>query len=359
MQMKINTIKLQEMLSKAVKGVGNNKLLPKTSLMSIRLHNTTLTITTTDATNYLNVREQGVMGDDFYVAVEADTFAKLIAKMSCEYVTLELKDNYLNVIGNGSYKITIPIDEDGEPVEFTDPTNSMSVANKIGSISRSVLNQILTSVKPSLAITMDYPCYTSYFVSDSVVATDTYKVSVLNKAIIESPCLISSSAMDLLSVISSDMIDIYADGDQLLFRGDNITVYTVEAIGIEEYAIEAIHGLAEQSFHSSCKVSKNELLRTLDRINLFVDKGDKGEVCLTFNTGSLMVESKQSNGVETIGYVSESVNPKIFQCSINVNMLMTQVKAQSGDTVEIHYGEDNAIKIVDGDVTSIVALLME
>ena len=36
---------------------------------------------------------------------------------------------------------------------------------------------------------------------------------------------------------------------------------------------------------------------------------------------------------------------------------ITQVKAQTSSEITIEYGEDNAIKIIDGDITSVVALL--
>ena len=112
MKLTIKTVKLKEMVAKAVKGVGNNKLIPLTSLMAIELKDATLTLITTDATNYLYISEDKVVGEDFYVVVDANVFSKLISKMTCEDVTLEIKSDIiaLQVKGNGTYKIELPLD---------------------------------------------------------------------------------------------------------------------------------------------------------------------------------------------------------------------------------------------------------
>mgnify|MGYP002626966704 CR=1 FL=1 len=58
--MKINTVKLQEMITQASKGSGNNKLIPITSMMLIELKQNKLTLVTTDATNYLYVTADNI-----------------------------------------------------------------------------------------------------------------------------------------------------------------------------------------------------------------------------------------------------------------------------------------------------------
>ena len=55
MKIIIKTTTLQEMIAKAIKGASNNKLIPLTSLMAIEVKDKVLTLTTTDATNYLYI----------------------------------------------------------------------------------------------------------------------------------------------------------------------------------------------------------------------------------------------------------------------------------------------------------------
>ena len=57
MKLKIKTLKMQEMVSKAIKGASGNKMIPITSLMAIELKENVLTLTTTDASNYVKIIE--------------------------------------------------------------------------------------------------------------------------------------------------------------------------------------------------------------------------------------------------------------------------------------------------------------
>ena len=102
MKLTVNTQTLQTMVVKSMKGASCNKMIPLTSLMAIELKDNRLSLITTDATNYLYVSETKVEGDDFYVVVQADMFSKLISRLTCEKVKLELSDNVLKVKGNGN-----------------------------------------------------------------------------------------------------------------------------------------------------------------------------------------------------------------------------------------------------------------
>ena len=64
MKLKIKTLVLQETLSKASKGCGNNKMLPITSLICLSLSDGTLTMQTTDSTNYMYAYAYNIEGED-------------------------------------------------------------------------------------------------------------------------------------------------------------------------------------------------------------------------------------------------------------------------------------------------------
>ena len=355
MKLTIGTQRLQALLNKAVKGAGSNKLIPMTSLIAIKLKDGVLSLTTTDATNYLSLIEKDVAGDEFYVAVQVDLLAKLVSRMTCDEVTLEVADNCLNVIGNGNYQIDIPLEDDGTAVKLPNPIETFKKDNKVGTVDSSVILTALSSIKPALATTMEYPWFTCYYVKDSITATDTYTVADYTKGFLEDAKLISSTVMDLLGLFVSE-INVYADGDKMLFEAENGAVYGTVPNGIENYSIDAIQGLVKQEFDHSCKIVKSSMLNLLDRISLFVGAYDNGKITLNFGKDSLEVTSRYAS--EIIEYTDKE-NAGEFVCSTDVNTLVTQVKAQSGSEITIEYGKDNALKIVDGDLTSVVALLEE
>lgn len=358
MKITLKTEKLKEMVSRSIKGVGNNKLIPLTSLMAIELKNSKLTLITTDATNYLYIMEDGVVGDDFYVVVDADTFSKLVARMTCENITLEINSGLsaLEVKGNGTYKIELPLDEDGSPIKYPDPYSGYLDVVDAGEINRSTVQVILETIKPALATTLEVPCYTGYYMGNRVVATDTYKIASMDIKLFNEAKLISPELVDLLAVMSTEKIQVRTVGNNIIYKTPDCVVVGKFMEGIEDYAIDAIMNLVQTDFDSFCSVSKTALLQLLDRLSLFVGTYDKNAIYLTFTTDGLQVSSKAANGVEIINYVT-SDNFKDFTCVVDIQMLMQEVKSIQNDVIEIYYGTDNAIKMTDGNITIIIALM--
>ena len=356
MKLTTNTSTLQTMVAKSMKGASCNKMIPLTSLMAIQLKDHTLTLITTDATNYLYVKADKIDGDDFYVVVQAEMFSKLISRLTCEKVSIELKENALNVKGNGSYSIELPLNEEGELIVYPDPLAKAEGLEEQDDINLSTIRLILNTAKASLAETNEVPCYTGYYVGDSIVSTDTYKICGIDIALFAKPALISPETMNLLDLLSDEKIKVFRKGNTIVFESHDCDVYGKTMDSLEDFQIDVISDLLNQEFCSSCKVSKDSLLQLLDRLSLFVSAYDKNGIYLTFTREGLQSDSKQANSSELLPYV-ESANFKDFTCCIDIEMFRSQVKANTGSTINIQYGEDNAIKMTDGNVTQIVALL--
>lgn len=362
MKFTTNTASFQNMVAKAIKGAGMNNDLLMTQLMSISLKDNRLTLETTDNNNYLYVRQDKVAGDDFSVVVMADKFAKLISKLTCENVTLEIplaKEGELDKLvikGNGKYVIELPYDENGDLIEFRDPeADTTDEFWSAGEVNLSTIRHILATAKASLMVGKDDMCYSDYYVGDRVVATDTYKICGIDIKIFDEPKLISPQLMDLLDVMSSEKIDIRYKDDVVIFETDEVTVYGTVDEGIEDYQIEAISGLLDEQFPSSCKIEKQPLMQMLDRLSLFVDVFDKNSVYLTFTKEGLMVSSKQDSGSEIIPY-KESVDFNDYTCCLDIDLFKTQVKAYQNDVIEILYGKDNSVKFISGNTKQVIAL---
>ena len=357
MNLTINTAKLQEMVSKVIRGAGNNKLLPITCMLGIDLSDNVFTLETTDGVNYLFISDD-VSGDDFEVTVYADTFAKLISRMTCENVSMTLTDKFLEINGNGTYKVDLPFDENGQIVKFPNPTLNKNFVSVKDSLYTSTVNMILNSVKPALAVTTEAPQYTAYWVGDMVVATDSFKIAGYEMSVFEEPRLISAQTMELLSITSSPEFSVLVNADddtEILFNSNDCQVFTKLVSGIEDFSIDAIKGLLASEFVSSCEVSKVQLLQLLDRLSLFVRPFDDGNINMVFTNEGIVISSLANSGSELIPY--STINDFAdFSCSVNINLLQSQVKSNINDLVKIYFGKPESIKIKDGKITKIVAL---
>ena len=353
MKITISTAQLQSLVAKAIKGASCNKMIPMTGMMVIERENNIVTLITTDANNYMMVSAPSE-GENFYAVVPAVLFAQLVGKLTSEVTTISFENEQFTVYANGEYKMELPLDENGEFVKLPTPYVEMFGEPQTAKITIDAVKRILKMNKPALATTLEAPCYTGYYVADRVISTDTYKLCGNNISIFETPVLIAPETMQLLDNMSEPEIEIRVKENEILFSTDTCTVYGNLMYGIEDYAIDAISGLLDDSFDNSCSVVRNSVLEAVDRVSLFVGQYDNRSVYLHFTANGIEISSPQAYGVETVEYEKHTGGE--FECGVNIEMLVSQLKAQTDDIVTIEYGKPNTLKIVGDDVVQIVAL---
>lgn len=362
MKVTINTEKLKSMVSRALRGVGNNKLIPITQLINVSVSNNELKLITTDATNYLYIIDM-MEADDFDVTVSADIFGKLISKMTSENVTLEVKDGILEVKGNGTYTIELPLDENGEAIKYPNPVADIDESKyKESQVSLSVIRTIIDAIGPSLATTLELPIITNYYVGEKTVATDRYKIACLDNQIIDTQLIISSIYMNLLDVMTTttDRIKVLTDENTIISMSGDCIVYGKLADTVNDYPYDSIINLLNTDIDDVCSIKKAELLNLLDRMSLFTNDitSRSTPITIKFGADEVTITNKSGKSSEAIKYADDKVH-EIFECVINIELLTSQVKAYSGDVIEVHYGNDNLLKFVDGSIIQIVALYSE
>lgn len=353
--MKISTKLLQDMVSKAIKGAGNNKLIPITSLLAIEVAANKLTLKTTDGSNHVYIRE-ALEGDynDFYSIVNADMFAKLISKTTSEYVEIINENNCLIVNGNGKYKLEIPVNSDGDMITF--PTFDIKDTPIAKQLNVPQLKNLLSSAKVAVAKTMDVPCLTGYYISDKIITTNREMVCLIDENLTTEPMLISSSMAELLQLLDGVDAGLTKDENKLLFETDKVLIYGKELEGKDIYPVAPVENLAKSVYDNTILVNKNDLLNVLDRMSLFVSDYEKNGVYLRFTNVGLEIQSQKSNAIELI-CVEGQTQLLDFQCLADIEMLKSQVQAIIGDTVSICYGQSTSIKIKEGNTTMILSLI--
>lgn len=355
MKLTIKTATLKDMVARVAKGVGNNKLLPLTSMIGVSLADNVLTLTSNDGTNYLYIRQDKIDGDDFNITVPAEIFTKLISKMTSENVTLSLDDKILEVKGNGKYSIELELDEEGELIDYPDPLADVKLKTP-EKINHSTVLEMLAKLKPSLAVTQEMPQYTGYYAGDTIIATDTIQIAGLGTRLFKNDVLIAPEFLNLFEVMQNEKIDAYLQDDLIICQTKDCTIYGHIMEDIEDYQYDALVARIETDFPSSCKLPKEELLQVLDRLSLFVTKYDNNGVQLTFTKDGLQISSKADSGVEVIPYI-ESKDFKDFTAAIDITMLLAQLKALDEESVSIEYGDEDCLKLTEGNTSIVLAYL--
>lgn len=352
--MKLVTSRMKDAINKAIKGAGFNNLIPITSMIGIKLSDGKLRLLTTDMTNTLCIIIDKVAGDDMDITVDADKFGKLIAKTTSEDIDLSVKDDVLFVKANGTYKIPLISDEEGL---VTFPALS-ETKGKTTNVKLTSIMQAYNINKSALAKTLENPALTGYYCGDMVISTDANVITFNDFKMFEQdePLLISPQLMQLLTLNKQEDIKLIADKTLLTFIADDMVVQGAVMEGIEDFPADDVKAYLDEAFTSSCKVPKDLLLATLDRLALFIEPYDKNGAYFTFGRKGINIHSKKDASTEVINYV-ESKDFEPFVCCVDIPMLKEQLQANPDDTVKICYGNENALKIESGKVTQVIALL--
>lgn len=369
----INAEKMISMVSDVAKGVGNNKLLPITSMLGIKYSSGTLYLSSFDGANLLRISSTispSSDDEDGEVTVNADVFTGLISKLSdCSAISIETDKErpilnvlaYQGVKSVGEYKLELPLAEDGDVVKYLDLDSKKGdiTTSKVFELSSTLIQEMITSCKPALATDVAESCYTNYLIAEKIISTDrTRAVFVDNDGYKENDkhYLLGRQFVDLLSLMEETTSLYIFDDHMYATDGHGTEVVTSGNGQLNDFNEKATDSMLKMEFPSMCKIKKSELLNTLNRMSLFCSKYDNNSIDITFEEDSMTVNSLKNSARENISY-TEFKDVRPFDIRIDVTLLLPHVKSYASDTVELHFGNEMCIKLVDGSVTQIIALV--
>lgn len=359
MQITIETTKLQDLTSKAYKGSGRMPILAITMFIGIEVKDGDLILTTTDKNNTLKVIGKGVAKDNenFYTCVDSDLFNKLVSKTTSTTITLEVDENSLTFKGNGVYSLPIAVDERNNVVRI--PEASFNTEVEGVEVDTAKLKDMLVFNKPSIAKTMEAPYLTGYYVDDdSVVSFNLVTACVNNTKIIKGKALLSSSLVELFGIITIEKAIIKIDDRKVLVEAGDVIINGTLMENIEQYPAQPLKELVAAQFDSECELNKNDLMNTLERLNLFISDDDKNALRLTFANDNITISSKKSNGNEMLKYVS-SKNALPFTQLVDLVDLKNQLQTQTGETVKLLFGNDKGLMLKTDKVSQLIPFMDE
>lgn len=362
--LKLNVGEFKIMVAKAIKGCSSNADILMTQLMAIELKDGVLKLITTDYSNYLYVQKDKVAGDDFYVVVYADKFARLISKLTSENVEMFVKTgdsgnaDCLVIKADGNYSLDLPYDENGELVRFPDPVADADDADwNEADTKLSTLRLIMTTGKSSVLPTNEQSSgspYTGYFMGKQAVTTDTFSMCGIDIEMFDPAVLIHADLVNLLDVLTKEDVHVKYSEEEIEFVTSDVVVYGKLMDNVDEFPLDAVEALLDEPYPSSCKIDRTKLVSLLDRLVLFVnEKVDSGEIDIAFTKDGIAITSKSQSGHELIPYI-ESTNFADFVCSTNINVLISIIKSNHAEQIVVNYGKETGLKISEGNVKQIV-----
>lgn len=342
MKVTLETKTLKDLTARAMKGVGNNESIMRTCWIGIKCQDNTLSMTTWDGENYLIVREDKIVCDDFKVTVTADKFSQLVSKTTSDNITLELKDNYLKVKGNGDYKLELPLNDEGELDNY--PEIVLDSKKKGTKIKLSAIVWAIEGNKISLAKTPERPELMCYYFGEQVLTTNDTTAALSDIDVFGQPIMLKSELVNLVATMENEEIKVYTDKDVIWFETPKTTIrgYYNESIeqfesGVKDELIQ----LFEQESPASCSVEKDKLLGILDRIMLFVKTKEEG-IRVMFTKTGIQFYNKENSVNELLPYAT-SDNFVNFEVKLQLDVFKDLINNVCDDKCYIQYGLDGML----------------
>lgn len=359
MQVTIETTNLKDLTSKAFKGSGRMPIIAITMFIGIEVKDGDLILTTTDRITNLKVIGKGLAkgNENFYTCVDSDLFNKLVAKTTSPTITLEATDNCLTFKGNGVYSLPIAVDEKNNVVRIAETPISGNSQSQEVDVAK--LKEILVFNKPSVAKTMEAPYLTGYYLDEDAVVSFNLVTACVNKqSLLKSKVLLPANLVELFNIITVDKAMISIDDKRIMIEAGDVLINGSLMENVNEYPAQALKDLVAAEFESQCELNKNELLNTLDRLSLFISDDDKNALRLTFGEDCLTISSKKSNGNELLKYSSSS-NVKPFTQLVDLVDLKNQLQTQTGETVNLLFGNEKGLMIKTNTVSQLIPFMDE
>lgn len=339
--MKINTNKLKNMLSHVTK-VKANPLLEISNYIQLVCDKDGLKINATDGDNHITVFEDSEqLEENIEFIVKTDQFVSLINKTTTENVTLTDKETYLEVKGNGTYKVEL-VQGEIYPDHKIETNGALKIADCITYNLKHGLN-VGKNVKSQTAA--DGCLFGYLFRNNHIITADAIKV---NASVFECDgleVLIPPSLANLIQTLSSEKIDIIHDttNNSIMFKNKNIVISGTLMEGVADYP-ESILPMIEESQPSLCTVDTQELMKALDRIRLFIDIYDMNILQIAF-VGNLITLQTTGGSIENITTKDCPRHDDIVY-ELNIKYLQDLISSVDSPTIDIEYGNPDLIKIV-------------
>jgi DNA polymerase III sliding clamp (beta) subunit (PCNA family) len=298
-------------------------------------------INATDGDNHITVFEDGEYDESIDYIVKTDQFVSLINKTTTENVTLTAKENYLEVKGNGTYKVELVQGE-----IYPDHKIETNGALKIDDCVAYNLKHGLNVGKNVKSQTAADGCLFGYlFRNNHIITADAIKVNASDFDCQGLEVLIPPSLANLVQTLSSEKVNIIHDvnNNSIMFKSKNIVISGTLMEGVEEYP-ESILPMIEETQPSLCVVDTQEFLKALNRIGLFIDIYDMNTLQIAF-VGDLITLQTVGGSVESIT-TKDSPRHEDIVYEVNIKYLQDLVSSVDSPTIDIEYGNPDLIKIV-------------
>lgn len=362
---------LQEACKNILAAVDDNKLSAITETLELVTRGSYLYINVTNREYFAQVKIELAEECDLRATVNANLFLKLISQVTTETVQLEVKDTYIIVKANGSYKIPLIFDGD-ELLELPEITinNVTSEFDIPSSILKSILNY---NSKELVKGTISKPIQKLYYVDEQGAITFTNGACVNSFTLAQPVKLLFNNRLVKLFKLFNDenvkfTLGFDAISDDIIqtkvrFESSNIVltaILTCDDSLLRSVPVSAIRGRAQGEYPYSVNINKDLILQTINRLMLFNNAGGtskdilKPYCTLIFGKDSVTIYDVNKENKEIVNYTNTLLTGEEYTAVLDLIELKLTLETCTESYVNFNFGDHAAFVLTRGNVRNVI-----
>lgn len=340
----------------------------------------TLELVTVDNYLYMNVTNREYFAQvkidigevvDFHATVNATLFLKLISQITTDTVELNIKDNYVVVVANGTYKI--PLIFDGDKLLELPEIEIKNVTNEF-EIDSDILTSILQyNSKELLKGTIARPVQRLYYVDEKGAITFTSGACVnsfnlpqevkllFNDRLVKLFKLFDGSKVNLkigYDNISEDIIQ-----TKVSFTSPDIKLTAILSCDdslLSKVPVSAIRGIATAEYPYSININKEYLLQAISRLLLFNTLSGSRDIVkpystLEFGKDSVTIYDVKKENKEIVNYNNTVLDiDEPYTAILDLPELKATLETCNEPYLNINFGNNTSIVLTRGRITNVI-----
>ena len=358
---------IQQICKGIADAVDSSQLSVLTEALELKVQDQILYLAVTNREYYVKVRLNVQKGNTFHATVNAPLFLRLISQITTETVELDVKDNYLTIKGNGTYKLPLIYDGD-QPLSL--PTISINNKTAQFNIKKDILTSISTfNSKEIQKGYITHPAQRMYYVDEKGAITFTSGACV-NSFTLEQPVkiLLDSKLVKLFKLFKEENILFtlgheVSSGDKIQTRVsfETSTVEISAILNSEEKLInavpvKAIREKAATLYPYAATFNKYALTQAINRLSLFKDS-DKIYNKFEFEKDCVTIYDLEGSNKETICYNNTNsgiAEEAAYTTYLDFADLRAALDTCTESYITLNFGDGAAMTIIRGNICNII-----
>ena len=368
--MVVNTKNLNTVAGDILRAVDSSELNSMSTFLEIEAQDGMVTLSVANGEYFVSIKIAATGVEEFHATVNASILLKLITQTTTEDIAFECKDNYLQVIGNGSYKI--PLIFEGEEVATLSRLNIYNPTCEMP-IERDVLTSIAKYNSKELSKGfISKPVQRCYYVDEKGCITFTTGACV-NRFNLPQPVrfLLNNRIVNLFRLFRDDDVVNFTLGyDQLnnsiiqtKVRFETATTSLTAILQCDDGIINSvpvanIRSMSETVYPYAATIGKDLLLQAIGRLQLFNKnvKGSGGIAKCTFTGDKLYLSSVREDVVESVDYVEEcpALQDDSYSTALDLDDLKATLMNCDEGQLTFKFGTGRALIIARAHIINII-----